>query len=340
MESKEWRRDTCFGCLEFLGIDKAPLKTWKAVISDYTRDLHRQIEFDLNDNSDEDLPRAGIISQLSVFAILVSKEFDAALKALVIGEWDSFDRLFNTHKKQYELEGFDWHEFRTEEIFLWCRQLAQWVEQAHEGLCLPPVREIELWEKRLWCEEIARSLPRSAAPFEQDDGKESPMDSKRLWRRRNVANRLHISIDPFTPVEIVAKKVMEIVKRYQDERTKGFIDDFQHEIDQGALKSDIVQQWAEEDRLQYDARRTNRNIRHRTIKRDLEINLRSLRIYNLRELKLKQMEIAEITGHPEAWEKYITEGEENKISSAHKKDLDRAKKLIVAALQGNSPLTT
>lgn len=326
MESTEWYREACFACLEFLGIDKASLTTWNEVLSEYTRDITRQIEFDLKNSSYEDLPRFGTIAQLSVFAILISKEFDAALQALVAEKWNDFDRLFSSRKKQYESNGLDWHEFRTEEIFLWCRQLAQWVEQAHDGLCLPPVREIELWEKRLWCEEIARSLPRTAAPFEQDEGTESPMDSKRLRKRRKVANRLHLSIDPFTPVEIVAKKVAEIIKRYQDERTKEWTEDHQHEISQGALKRETVQQWAEEDRLQYDSRRTTQGKAHRTIKSDLEINLRSLRIYELRKRGCNPKRIAEITGHPESWEKYITSGEENKIASAHKKDIDRAKK--------------
>ena len=329
MEQEDWKRLACFGCLQFLGLDKTIelFSAWRDVVSNYTLDISKQIEFDLDNYLNDDLPRSGIMAQLSVLAILISKEFDAALEAIVTGEWGSFDTLFEEDKKKWKPMGKDWHDFRKNEVFLWCRQLAEWVETADEGAALPPVREIEPWEKRLWCEEIARSLPRTAAPFEQEKDNESLMDSERLHRRQRVANRLHLSIDPFTPVETVTKKVAEIVKRYQEKRTTEYMEDFQHEINQGALEPDIVQQEANEDRLSYDTHRTTQGKQHKTIKGNFEIYLRSLRVYSLDRGGCTPGEIASRTHHPQGWEGYQKRGEDRQISSAHKKDKDRAQKL-------------
>lgn len=339
MESKEWLRRSCFGCLRFLGLDSTTdsLETWKSCISEYTRKITKQIECNLRDYSDLDLPRGIILAQLSALAILISREFDAALEAIVTGEWDSFDLLLKSERKQHVAKRWNWHDFRTKEVFLWCRLLARLTEQANEGEN-EPVREIEPWEKRLWCEEIARSLPRTTAPFEQEGNKH---DYKQSWRRYKKSHRLHLSIEPFTPVEIVAEKVTEIVKRYQEEYLTEQVESLQYDRDKKKpyFTFDIIQKIIEEDRLNYD------DIRHHEIGRRIMLKgkaktfLKWLKIYHLKRRGYSPEEIAEYTNVPKDWKEHLQEKKLDSITREQNKEGKRAQKLIQAALHGKSLLT-
>jgi len=339
MESKEWLRGACFGNLRFLGLDSTTesLETWRKRISEYIRETAKHIKFDLSEYSNIDLPRRVILAQLSVLAILVSREFDAALEAVVAGEWEQFDLLFESEKKQCEAAGGDWHDFRTREVFLWCRHLSRWAEETSEGMN-EPVREIEPWEKRLWCEEIARSLPQTSAPFEQKEGAHS---FKRFRGRYKEARRLHLSIDPFTPVEIVTEKVAEIVKRYQEEASKEHIDSFQHEIEQNVpgINADIVQLWDREERLNYDDIRNAKGVTHSKLKDKANEFFTWLKIYHLKRRKYSPIEIAKETNSPKDWAAHLKENKIDALRREHNKKNKRAQKLIQAALQGKSPLT-
>lgn len=361
MVSKEWRRSTCFGCLKFLGIDSSveSLETWKDRVSIHIHDITKQIKFDLSNYSDVDLPRARIIAQLSILSILISKEFEAALEAIVTGEWNSFDLLFQHEEKKIITKTWDWHDFRTHEVFLWCRILSRWMQQVNEGAS-KPVREIEPWEKRLWCEEIAHFSPRTTAPFEQNENR---YNNKQSWRRYQEAYRLHLSIDPLSPVEIVTEMVANILREYQNKLSKeqsvnfqknteqednitgnktneekdDFFDDIK--LEEFDIDPKIIELLDQEDRLHYDDIRLKNGKIYRKLKDKANEYINWLTIYHLKRQKIKTVEIARYTNVPKDWETHLKENKIDAIRREHNKEKKRAQKLIEAALQGKSPLT-
>nr|WP_320010565.1 hypothetical protein [uncultured Desulfobulbus sp.] len=334
MDSKERLRWYCLSFLKFLELDLSTdsLGTWEERISEYIRKFTQQIEFDLNNCPEADLPRGNILAQLSTLAILISEEFDVSLEAVVTGEWEHFDRLFTDEKEHYESRGRDWHDYRTRKIFWWFNSLSRWVKQADERTSAP-ARELELWEKRLWCEEISQDIPRTIAPFEADE------DPEAFKQRYKEANRLHLSIDPFAPVEVIVEKVEEIVKQHQEATYKDYIASFQHEMNQGVFDIEDVQRWAEEDRLRYDDLRGDQGRRSGTLKGKTSSYLQWLKIYRLKRGKYSPEEIAKVTGVPKDWEAHLKENKVAAIRREQDKQRGRARKLIQAALRGKSPLT-
>jgi hypothetical protein len=320
--AREPLRVRCFPQLHFLSAREGDsFSVWK-------RATREAIEI-LNDRINEAMPRikkdeialSPVYAAFSVLAILISEKFEACLQALVNDKWDSMDQLFQ-EEKQYCLleESINWEEYRPTIITYICRCLGLNWETFYSCWGALPVRELERWEKKIYCEEIGL-LPRSPV-----------QDSENRWERYEIAHqRLQLSIDLFVPLEVISEQVKSIVKQKQDAFLEGIKRDWDPELQGGVIDQDFINKDILHTKLRFDFKRGIKQDKRTRVVSTFETWHVALRTYYLRYRKgEKPREIAQ--------QKWFPHHDEDQIYNKLNKYKKRAKKIIGAALL-NIPLS-
>lgn len=281
------------------------LQEWRReirqAISTHTRELSILLE-----EIEEGLAPAQYYNRFALLALLISRHFDACIIGLLRDDWKIFDKLY---KKTTEEENIE--EIRWERVFFFLSQIDTYYNASFFWHNQPVARILEPWEKRLWLEEF-RHIQREIQPIEEIENAGINYFSR--WN--TTRNRLHLSIDPNAPPELIAKAVAAIVTREQEAARREIAVSW---ADHGP---DTAARMAEEHQASFDLRRsatTGKNAR--SLHSTLSAWLRALRTWDARRTGQKEQDILKA-----AWFYPKT--------SSTQKDINLALRLIEAALAG------
>lgn len=318
-------RRHCFDFLSFLGDNlRDSRETWQEKIDERIQSIiEKELIPGIVSCGQDKISLSPIYSLFSVLFILVSEEFDAGMDALVDDDWSKFDKLYS-HLKDYSLQSKKWEIQKWRKLEDIARLLSTNWENYKKLGNEAPVRELEFWEKKLFLEENYQ-LPRTPAPW-QKEGEELFDRENRRWYTANC--RIHLSIDLFTPVDVVTKMVKEIITQRQADYLEGLKEELQSEIKSGWRADIDIKEDIEQEKLRYDFKRsTNKNKKSRGVT-TLEHWLRYLQCYYYCERQGMKPKVA---GN-QKW--FKSAGIVGDIDSTVSRDKGKARLLICSALNG------
>ena len=281
-----------------------------------------EIQITLERLEPDEQPLRFFYSAFALLAMLVSKRFTYCLQALLLNDWRGFEWLHQDYKQWCIDERLDWQEHRKYRLQDDFPSLFHVWEEMNRGLLADPVREITDLDRRMWCEETGR-VPRTMTPAEKEEG----CPDFRM-RHHMAFDRIQLTIDPFTPVEVVLKNVKALV----EERQAGYLQrvrgKWAHELKQGVVDAEFVEQFVKHEQLEFDfARSFPGNKRVRSGGTTFSTWLRSLLVLDAAQNNGDTYK--EIVQY--RWWNLRTSSE---ATSDIDKDKKRAKKLIAAAWKG------
>ena len=294
---------------------------WKRSRTQLINSIVDEVQITLERFEPDEQPLSFFYSAFALLAMLVSERFTCYLKALLWNDWLGFDWLYQDYRQWCIDSGLDWEEHRKNRLQQDLSFMFQAWEGMNRGLLADPVREIEDWERRMWLEETGR-MPRTMTPAEKEEG------CPDFSMRHHVAfNRIQLTIDPFTPVEVVLKNVKTLVEQRQADYLHEVRDNWAHELKHGVVDAEFVDQFVKHEQLEFDfARSFPGNKRIRGGETTFSLWLRSLLVLYA---SLNGATWRDIVGNH--WWPLRTD---EQASVYIDKDKKRARKLIAAAWKG------
>jgi len=301
--------------LEFIGGgQKTSLQGWRRAtrdtINDIKETLREYASYETNLEASDAPTLSCVYSLFSVLCILISEEFDAALVLFVEGDTVPLTSLFPEETPpDAVIREADW--------------IAQIVRLEWEKFArlrgLKSVRTMTPYEMKICLQErglISRDHP---------TGKRSASSKNSYAISRIVWGNLHITIDPFTPPDLAAKKVENLLQEYQEKHVKELEESWANEVAAGVVNRAFAVQNAKEEQLRFDYRRAYKgNKKSRGEGTTFEIWLRRLEVYDLARRPLTAQKIIE------RLERHYNNLTREKISQ----DKSQARAYIDAALCG------
>ncbi|MBB5348980.1 hypothetical protein JWG42_01665 [Desulfoprunum benzoelyticum] len=314
-------RESCRNQLYFLVSEPdVHVCSWKKRAEKAVRLIQKTIEEDEEGYENDSLGLKPAYHFFAAMAILVSVEFDACIEALISDNWTAFEKLYSIEKLYCFEHDINWKEYRMNILFDIAITLRLNWNAAWNTRGEMPVRELTSREKLTYLQEIGRlhRTPESIPEWKNDGFSYE-------HRPPLISNRIHISIDPLTPVEIVTKMVSKILEEKHSAYFEEIEQSWKNEIENGAHDETFVSNEIMHAKASFDFRRTmEKNKRTRGGLTTFEIMLRSLLAFEMDRKGKTKSEIAQ----KKWW------GKIDMTSSTLSKDLNQAKKLIKAALSG------
>lgn len=288
--------------------DPESLAYWTAAKKLAIEDIiGNRIDSDIRKFEENKIALKHILSLITAMAILISKQFDACLKGTISNNWDLFDKCFDNKPHDRYIFALD--------IF---RKLRSAWEEGFLQIDEPIVREITQGDKKNYLEDVGEIPRRYLHPDEI------------CIRKQNYDRhiRVHLSIDPFAPIESIAKMVKNIIK----EKKEKYINEIEKSlIEQGIADKEQLENTIKAEILAFDNPRYSDQ--DKRTQSTLSARIRSLRFYYYRKIcNLPEERVFEILKQKKWWligDSY----------NERRKAIDYAERMITAALKG-APIQT